>query len=102
MVALDPDGYLERRSDWNAEVAQYMAALEEIELTEAHWELIPLIQSFYEQFDHSPANRALAKWIKQHVGADKAKTLYLMGLFPNSPPKQLARIAGLPRPDHCL
>lgn len=102
MVALDEDGYLAHRQDWTPRVAEHFAQLEGIELTDQHWELIPLIQQFYETFDHSPANRALAKWIKAKLGEEQARTLYLRRLFPESPPKQLARIAGLPRPDHCL
>lgn len=101
-MRLDDDGYLSDRSDWSREVALELARLEGIEMTPAHWELVPIIQAFFDEFDHSPANRPLASWIKAQLGPDKAKTLYLRSLFPDSPPKQLARIAGLPRPDHCL
>lgn len=102
MVKTDPDGYLVNREDWTPELAVHLAKQENITLTDAHWELVPLVQSFFDTFEHSPANRPLASWVKKHLGPDKAKTLYLRGLFPESPPKQLAKIAGLPRPDHCL
>lgn len=102
MVALDKDGYLLDANQWDTDVADWLAQQEGLTLTPEHWELVPVVQAFYQQFDHSPANRALANWIKQQLGPEKAKTLYLRQLFPDSPPKQLAKIAGLPRPDHCL
>ncbi len=102
MVARDEDGYLVDLTDWTPAIAESLAAEQGITLTEAHWELIELIQSFYQRYEHSPSNRPLAKWIRDHLGPTKAATLYLMGLFPVSPPKQLALIVGLPRPEHCL
>ena len=102
MVARDPEGYLLDAQDWTPALAEQLAQEQGLSLTPAHWELIPLIQEFYRRFDHSPANRALARWIQQQLGPEQAKTRYLRRLFPDSPPKQLAQIAGLPRPDNCL
>jgi tRNA 2-thiouridine synthesizing protein E len=46
--------------------------------------------------------RPLSKYIKQELGADKAGSIYLLTLFPGSPAKLAAKIAGLPRPENCL
>lgn len=101
-VAVDKDGFLVDHLNWNENIAAQLAANEGIELTPQHWELIHLIRKFYQEFDLSPAMRPLSKYIKQHLGAEKAGSIYLMQLFPQSPAKFLAKIAGLPRPENCL
>ncbi len=100
--ALDKDGFLTNLDDWNEAVAQALAASENIELTDAHWEIINLLRRFYDEFQLSPAMRPLSRYIREHLGADKASSIYLMTLFPGSPAKLAAKIAGLPRPENCL
>lgn len=100
--ALDKDGFLINLDDWNEDVAQALAASENIELTDAHWEIINLLRHFYEEFELSPAMRPLSRYIRERLGADKASSIYLMTLFPGSPAKLAAKIAGLPRPENCL
>lgn len=98
----DKDGFLANLDDWNNAVADELAASEGISLTEAHWEILNALRSFYQEFDVSPAMRPLSKYLKQHLGADKASSIYLLQLFPGSPAKVAAKIAGLPRPENCL
>ena len=73
-----------------------------ITLTDEHWAVIEILRTFYQRFDTAPAMRPLVKWVKQELGADKGNSIYLMGLFPESPAKVAALIAGLPRPTNCL
>ena len=101
-IQLDKDGFLVHLTDWNEVAAAELAAAENIELTEAHWELIHLVRRFYSQFEVSPAMRPLAKQIRIQLGEEKANSIYLMTLFPGSPAKLLAKVAGLPRPTNCL
>ncbi|MEC7546738.1 MAG: TusE/DsrC/DsvC family sulfur relay protein [Pseudomonadota bacterium] len=101
-IDLDKDGFLLNLSDWSPEVAEALAESDGIHLTEAHWEILHAIRDFYEEFDLSPAMRPLSRYIKQKLGAEKASSIYLMTLFPESPAKRAARIAGLPRPENCL
>jgi len=100
--ALDKEGFLRCLEDWNREVAELLASREHIVLTEQHWEIIELLRQFYQQFELSPAMRPLVKYIRQHLGDDKASSLYLLQLFPGSPAKIGSKIAGLPKPDNCL
>ena len=99
---LDNDGFLENLTDWSPQVAELLAQEEGIELTAEHWEIIELLRAFHQEFDLSPAMRPLSKYIKANLGADKASSIYLLKLFPGSPAKLAARIAGLPRPENCL
>lgn len=101
-ISTDDDGFLQDLSDWNEAVAIELAARENIELNESHWEIIFLLRDFHQEFDLSPAMRPLSKYIKQHLSADKASSIYLLTLFPGSPAKLAAKIAGLPRPENCL
>lgn len=98
----DAEGYLENLEDWNPDVARQIAEQEGIALTSAHWEIISLIRQYYAEFDLSPAMRPLVKYATLKLGADKGKSVYLLSLFPGSPPKLAAKIAGLPRPANCL
>ncbi|MDX1694257.1 MAG: TusE/DsrC/DsvC family sulfur relay protein [Ketobacteraceae bacterium] len=101
-IPVDKEGYLKELSDWNPEVAGCIAARENIELTPAHWEIIDLLRAFHQQFEHAPNMRALVKYTQQQLGKDKGKSIYIMKLFPGSSAKLAAKIAGLPRPTHCL
>ncbi|MGQ4275863.1 TusE/DsrC/DsvC family sulfur relay protein [Pseudidiomarina sp. E22-M8] len=100
--ATDKHDYLANFSDWSPELGQYIAELEGIELSEAHWEVVYFVRQFYQEFDTSPAMRVLVKAIGQRLGAEKANSRYLYRLFPKGPAKQATRIAGLPKPAKCI
>ena len=98
----DENGFLSDTRNWSDDIAQAFAAQEGIALTDAHWEVLSLLRSYFEAFGDSPANRALVSYTKQQLGAGKGNSLYLMGLFPGSPARVGSRIAGLPKPKNCL
>lgn len=102
MIATDKDGFLCNLSDWNPDVAVELAATDNIVLSDAHWEVLYALRDFYAEFDLSPAMRPLTKYLKEKIGAEKSTSIYLLTLFPGSPAKIAARIAGLPRPENCL
>jgi tRNA 2-thiouridine synthesizing protein E len=101
-IGLDKEGFLENLADWSEPVAEALARRDNIELTAAHWEIILALQDFFRQFEHSPPMRVLVKYVKQQLGDDKGNSIYLLQLFPGSPAKLAAKIAGLPRPTNCL
>ncbi|KEA61885.1 tRNA 2-thiouridine synthesizing protein E [Marinobacterium lacunae] len=101
-IEFDDEGYLADLSQWSPEVAETLAQQEGLSLTEAHWEILYLLREFYALYEHAPAMRPLVKAVKQKLGDEKGKSIYLMQLFPGSPAKVSARLAGLPKPDNCL
>ncbi|WP_163575729.1 TusE/DsrC/DsvC family sulfur relay protein [Halomonas faecis] len=101
-IALDPEGYLVTLDDWTPEVASALAQEEGRTLTEEHWEVIAVLRDFYARFEHVPAMRPLVKAVGLTLGPEKGCSLHLMKLFPDSPAKVAARLAGLPKPTHCL
>lgn len=101
-VPLDKDGYLRNLADWSYEVAFELATGDGVDLTEAHWEVITTLRSFYAAHGLSPAMRPLVKLVAKELGSDKGKSLYLMKLFPGNPALKASKIAGLPRPTNCF
>ncbi len=101
-IQLDKEGFLKDLNQWSPKVAERLALNEEITLTPEHWEIIQLLQQFYREFDLSPAMRPLVNYVGQQLGSEKGKSIYLLSLFPGSPAKFAAKIAGLPKPDNCL
>lgn len=99
---LDPEGYLVNQSEWDESVAYLMAEEEGLTLTVAHWEVIEVVRAFYQRYEMAPAMRPLVKAIKNALGEEKGRSIYLMQLFPGSPAKRIARLAGLPKPTNCL
>lgn len=95
-LALDADGNLANRSDWNEEIAREIAAIEGIvELTPQHWAVINFMRTVFAKEGDSHSLRRLTK----ESGVD-TKALYQ--LFPKGPAKKAARIAGLPKPKGCI
>ncbi|MDH4582611.1 TusE/DsrC/DsvC family sulfur relay protein [Pseudomonas sp. BN415] len=101
-IPLDKDGYLQQLTDWSPAVANALAAREELELQPEHWEIIELLRGFYIEFQLSPANRPLVKYVAQKLGPDKGNSLHLNRLFKGAPAKLAAKLAGLPKPTNCL
>jgi tRNA 2-thiouridine synthesizing protein E len=100
--SFDKEGFLRDLDTWSPEVAEQIAAGENLRLTGAHWEIIELLRRYYREFDASPAMRALVRYTARELGPDKGRSIYLMSLFPGSPAKIGSKIAGLPKPDNCL
>ncbi|MFI0471341.1 TusE/DsrC/DsvC family sulfur relay protein [Halomonas sp. HMF6819] len=101
-IKLDPEGYLVDQTLWSNEVAEALANDEGLALTPAHWEIIAVVREFYARFEMAPAMRPLVKATRQALGGEKGNSLYLMSLFPESPARRVARLAGLPKPTNCL
>jgi tRNA 2-thiouridine synthesizing protein E len=101
-LAVDKHGYLLHLSDWNPEIAIVIAKCEGIELTTEHWELINFIRDYYQQYQTTPPIRLLVKSVAKKLGAEKGNSIYLQALFPGGVARQLSKIAGLPKPVHCI
>ncbi len=102
MLQLDKEGYLVHLNQWTREIAKQLAKADAVELTEAHWEVLNALRDYYQQFEHAPSQRPFVKYIANALGKEKGNSMYLMQLFPESPAKVAARIAGLPRPTNCF
>jgi tRNA 2-thiouridine synthesizing protein E len=99
---VDEEGYLLNLSDWNEDVANVLAAGENVSMTEQHWEVVNFLREYYNEYQIAPAVRVLTKAIGKKLGAEKGNSKYLYELFPFGPAKQACKIAGLPKPTGCI
>jgi tRNA 2-thiouridine synthesizing protein E len=98
----DEEGYLSNLSEWTEEIAGAIAKVENIEMSQNHWEVVNFLRDYYNEYQIAPAVRVLTKAIGKKLGADKGSSQYLYELFPYGPAKQACKIAGLPKPTGCV
>ncbi len=101
-IATDPQGYLLDVNSWSEPLGQHIAQLENITLTDEHWQVVMFVRDFYLEFNTSPAIRALVKAMQKKYGEELITSRYLYRLFPDGPAKQATKIAGLPKPARCI
>jgi len=98
----DEEGYLVNLADWTEDAAVVLAKTEDVDLTEAHWEVVNFLREYYDEYQIAPAVRVLTKAIGKKLGKEKGNSKYLYELFPYGPAKQACKIAGLPKPTGCI
>ena len=101
-VEVDDDGYIINLDEWSKEIAEHLAGLDNITLSEAHWEVIDFLRNYYQQYQIAPMIKILVKEIGKVMGPDKGNTKYLYELYPGGPAKQACKYAGLPKPTGCV
>tara|TARA_B100000586_G_C20025289_1_gene390864 strand:+ start:55 stop:393 length:339 start_codon:yes stop_codon:yes gene_type:complete len=95
-IATTDTGFLVNVDDWNEEIAKIIAAQEEIELTDKHWDVVKYLRDeFINNKENQPNTRNMVKDLGKLWG-EKIDTKALFDLFPGNPSKQAGRIAGLP------
>ncbi len=95
-IELDSNGNLVNYQDWDREVAQALAEIEGIELTQAHWDVLEYLR---EEYINNNNNQPMERQINKDMGkrwGKKVTSKDLYKLFPLAPSKQGNRIAGLP------
>ncbi len=101
-IETDEEGYLEDLSMWTEDIATAMAAAEDVDLSDEHWDIIKFLREYYEEYQIAPAVRVLTKAVGKRLGKDKGNSKYLYSLFPYGPGKQACKYAGLPKPTGCV
>jgi tRNA 2-thiouridine synthesizing protein E len=87
--------------EWNEAKALELAAEEQIELSDAHWEIIRFLRRHCEQNGTSCSARLVLKAMTAEV-KHKGGKKYLYTLFPHGPVVQACKIAGIPLPPYSL
>tara|TARA_Y100001972_G_C7663303_1_gene334849 strand:+ start:2188 stop:2496 length:309 start_codon:yes stop_codon:yes gene_type:complete len=93
-VELNEQGYLKNMDQWDKEIARSIAAEEDIELTDRHFEILDYLRTEQEK------GTALSIRRVGKSGVVDIKEFYQ--LFPNGPLKKASRIAGIPKPASCI
>lgn len=95
-IETDDNGNLVNYQDWDRDVAQALAAIEAIELTQDHWDVLEYLR---DEFQNNNGNQPMERQINKDMGKRWGKTVSskdLYKLFPLAPSKQGNRVAGLP------
>ncbi len=91
-------GYLLDPEVWEEDVAEHLARLEGITLTEDHWKVIRFVRDYYHDHEISPEVRRVIQYLAQDLGRSVDAKKHLATLFPYGYAKQAVKIAGLKRP----
>ena len=95
-IAMDTEGYLLRLEDWSEDFARARAAQENLELTDAHWEVIRFLRDHFDEHRVQAQVRAMIKHFTQIWGTERGSNHQLHAMFPiGGPQKQGNRLAGL-------
>ena len=97
----DVQGFLKKRLSWSTELGQHIAALDNVRLTDEHWEVINYFREYYEDYNIPPPMRMVIRNFKKVFGEEKANSRYLLSLFPDGVSKAASKFAGLPKPKNC-
>ena len=91
----DEHGFMTNKDAWTPEIGIAIAAKEDIELIDQHWEVIDFARADYIETGKTPKLRRIAKNTDLTV-----KDLYQ--LFPGGPAKLISKVSGLPFPTGCI
>ncbi len=95
-VLTDVEGYLKSLDDWSEDFARAQAIFENLELTEAHWQVIYFLRAYYEEHRVQAQVRAMIWHFTKVWGPELGNNHHLHTLFPiGGPQKQGNRLAGL-------
>ncbi len=94
-VAFDDDGFMEDAAVWTEEIAQAIAELLEVNLSDRHWEVIKFARQEFETQGEPPTLRLITQQTEVSM-----KEMYQ--LFPGGPAIITANIAGLKKPTGCI
>lgn len=99
MMKDDPEGRLAALPEWSEKIAEKVAELEGIGLTEEHWEVVNLLRNHYRLHGHNLSGPRLLAALEEPFGRRGGKKR-LYELFPGGPVSQGSRIAGVPPPPY--
>ena len=96
-IETNEDGYLVEVNDWDEDVAQAIADLDQLEMTDQHWDVVRYLRSEHvDNAGNEPNERTIMKDMGK-VWGKKPSSKDMYNLFPGMPSKQGRKIAGLPK-----
>ncbi len=96
VLATDAEGYLLNLNDWSEDFAVTRAREEDLELTQAHWQVIYFLRAYFDEHRVQAQVRAMIWHFTKLWGVERGNNHALHELFPiGGPQKQGNRLAGL-------
>ena len=98
-IRRDEAGFLTDSDDWSNEVAQFIAAEENVELTAEHMAIIAFMRGYLDDHGLAPDARFAFAFLADRHGESKADARRrFFELFPYGYVKQACKIAGMRQP----
>ena len=94
-VHVDEEGFMTEYAEWDETLGKALAAQIGIDMTDDHWKAIRFLREDFVAQGETPTLRRVST-----VGGIPTKQLFV--LFPQKPAKQMAYVAGLPKPHGCV
>jgi TusE/DsrC/DsvC family sulfur relay protein len=94
-IDVNAEGYLTDPEQWTPDVAREIAAVEGIELTDTHWDVLEYLRE-----QHAAGTKLTIRRVGKSDVVDSVKEFY--DLFPDGPLKKASKIAGIPKPESCI
>lgn len=94
-VDVNNEGYLTDPDQWTPDVAEEIAQVEGIELTDTHWDVLEYLRE-----QHAEGTKLTIRRVGKSDVVDSVKEFY--DLFPDGPLKKASKIAGIPKPESCI
>lgn len=98
VLETDEEGFLEDPEDWDLDVANVIAAEEQIQMSEDHWTVVNYVRDYYNNNHSVPEARVLLKYLADIWGKERATRKQLYLLFPYGYGQQACKIAGMRKP----
>lgn len=98
IIETDDEGYLLDPDDWNREIAEWIAAKEQLEMIDSRWTVVNFVRDYYEKNQSVPEARRLLKALAEDLGKENATRKFLYQLFPYGYGQQACKIAGMRKP----
>ena len=97
-VETDAEGYLVNPEDWDEAVATQLAASENLDLQDEHWQVLRFMRDYYEAHQVAADARFSIKFMAEEMGYGPEARNHLFQLFPYGYVQQACKIAGMKRP----
>jgi len=95
-VEFNDSGFMMDFDEWDDEIANALAAADELELTEDHWTVISFIRDFFGEYEITPSVNAVIKSVGDSIRGQDGAANVIDQLFPLDGYNQACRLAGLP------
>lgn len=89
------------QDEWSYTHSEKIAESLHISFKDTHWKIIMLAREYYKKHQRLPGMRIFVKLCQTQVD-EKLDSSILNQLFIGKPLQNIAKLAGLPRPEHCV
>ncbi len=95
-VEFNDSGYMLDFDEWDDEIANALAAADDLQLTGCHWAVINYIREFFGEYEVTPSQVSVIKAVGDRMTDHECTAKTMDELFPGDGYDQACRLAGLP------